>query len=170
MRHVASILTCLVGLLVAQAPALAGARVAMLPPLPAHAHPVEPLGYGVNVEAPAAAPVAYAQGRIGRSEGCWQSYNPIYGLYQVAFCLGAQGRGTYRVVGGGYDCQGRSVWQHQGDVLVYQMQRGTCGRAADWTADQIVCRAAADHGRNLSCTYAPAVASQGPAGFSAFRQ
>ncbi len=101
---------------------------------------------------------------------CWQTYNPLYGAYKVAFCVGLHGQGTYRVIGGGYDCKGHADWRDQGDILVYQMRRGTCGAQADWTPDQIVCRSAGGFKKGLTCTYAPAVTGHAQARFSAFRQ
>lgn len=102
--------------------------------------------------------------------GCWQTYDALYGKYKIAFCLGAQGQGSYRVKGAGYDCRGRSTWRDQGDVLVYQMARGTCGAQADWTPDQIVCKRSGGFKRGLTCTYAPAVTGHAQARFSAFKQ
>lgn len=157
MRRIVLALAALFAFAQGSLPAVAGSSLPAKPPLSAYARVVS--GGGTM-------PVAY-----GNAErGCWQSYNPVYGLYRVAFCLNAAGNGTYRVIGGGYDCQGRSSWQDQAGTIVYQMHHGSCGASADWTADQIVCRRAGGITRNLSCTYAPAVRHQRPTGFTAFRQ
>lgn len=133
-------------------------------PLPAHAasaYPAPPV---------ASHSVARAAYRAPAQAGCWQSYRPIYDKYAVAFCLGANGHGSYRVQGGGFDCRGQSRWSGDGVAVDYRMGVGTCGAQSDWSADRIRCQPAGGRGHNLSCTYTPVVAGHGPTHFTAFRQ
>jgi hypothetical protein len=91
--------------------------------------------------------------------GCWQTREPVFRRYAVAFCMYQGGSGAYRVVGEGYDCQGRSTWRasDQNRRMVYAMERGSCAPRANWTADRIECHAVAggQTQAGLACTYHP---------------
>ena len=114
--------------------------------------------------------------------GCYRLNRPIYGPYQLDFCLQQFGEGHYTVLGGGLNCQGGLDWSVTGaDTVRIGLNRTSCGGGVAWTADNLHCRASVlppigpfgapgavtpqiavpdvPHGATaLNCTYQPSVA------------
>ena len=109
--------------------------------------------------------------------GCYQVAERLYGPYSMSFCL--SGRGSYKVTGGGLDCNGSLSWNTSGRNININLRRSTCGRGKAWSADSMSCTFVGFLGAvlpkvvvpdrpglpgfgDLRCTYKPAVSSYRP--------
>lgn len=100
--------------------------------------------------------------------GCYRVQGPLYGPYQMTFCL--KQRGTYTVTGGGIKCNGRLDWDSNGRQIDIDLRRSSCGNGVAWSADSLSCRPGGIFGgavpfvvvpdvpvlQTLRCTYFPA--------------
>lgn len=124
-------------------------------PAPQIAVPQPPWGY----------PGQPAQG----FEGCYRIDQHLYGPYLMSFCLDNNGNGSYRVTGGGLDCNGGLNWWHEGNGQAQiNLYESLCGAGMRWTADTITCSipplqavpqiaVPVPSGGSLSCLYQPSV-------------
>lgn len=71
--------------------------------------------------------------------GCYTVSPQLYGPYNMSFCLGGGRGSTYHVIGGGLNCNGNLNWSTQGRNVSINLQRSTCGRGQDWSADRMSC-------------------------------
>jgi hypothetical protein len=71
-------------------------------------------------------------------QGCWEADRSLYGPYRLSFCLDRVG-GSYQVTGGGLDCRAELTWWKGWNGYRFAMERATCGRGTDWTADSFTC-------------------------------
>jgi hypothetical protein len=101
---------------------------------------------------------------------CYRVTERLYGPYSMSFCL--TGRGSYKVIGGGLNCNGSLNWSTSGRNVNIRLQRSTCGRGQAWSADSMSCTVVGFLGAvlprvvvpdrpgipgfgDLSCTYNP---------------
>lgn len=94
-----------------------------------------------NAQSPAVSVAVPAPGGGGGAQGCWRITQQIYGPYNMSFCLNPRGAGTYRVTGGGLNCNGRLDWYaNAGNRTEIDLYRASCGSGTDWTGDSLSCR------------------------------
>jgi len=75
-------------------------------------------------------------------EGCYAINQDLYGPYRMSFCLNRSGNGSYRVTGGGLNCNGWLNWsERRNGSAQINLQYSWCGRGVGWTADVLVCQA-----------------------------
>jgi hypothetical protein len=75
-------------------------------------------------------------------EGCYAINQYLYGPYRMSFCLNRNGAGSYRVTGGGLNCNGWvNWWERRGGSAQVNLQYSTCGHGVGWSADTMVCSA-----------------------------
>ena len=72
-------------------------------------------------------------------KGCWRAKQPLYGQYQLSFCLNRGSDGGYQVEGKKLSCGGDIDWQRYGNQVEIRMNRGRCNRNTDWSRDTISC-------------------------------
>jgi hypothetical protein len=109
--------------------------------------------------------------------GCYQVAERMYGPYSMSFCL--SGRGSYKVTGGGLNCNGSLSWNTSGRNVSIKLRRSTCGRGQAWSADSMSCTVVGFFGAvlprvvvpdrpgipgfgDLNCTYTPSVKGYKP--------
>lgn len=95
---------------------------------------------GAVAQSPAVSVAVPAPGGGGGLAGCYRVSHTIYGPYNFSFCLNRGGRGTYKVTGGGLNCNGGLDWYSQGSRTEIDLYRSSCGRGTDWTGDSLTCR------------------------------
>jgi len=112
--------------------------------------------------------------------GCFRADRPLFGPYQLTFCLDR--RGTYQVRGGGIRCDGQLTSRTSGRDILVDIHRTSCGNRRAWEAATMECRHTGGllgqlAGRildvprlsSLRCTYHPSVPNRGPRTFTANR-
>ena len=58
----------------------------------------------------------------------------------MTFCLNRNGQGSYRVTGGGLDCNGWvNWWERRGGEAQVNLQYSSYGRGVGWSADWMAC-------------------------------
>ena len=109
--------------------------------------------------------------------GCYNVAERLYGPHSMSFCL--TGRGSYKVTGGGLNCNGSLSWNTSGRNININLRRSTCGRGKAWSADSMSCTFVGFLGAvlpkvvvpdrpglpgfgDLRCTYRPVVAGYRP--------
>lgn len=117
---------------------LAASLAALLPAATASA---------VDMKPQIAVPSPHGDGDI---EGCWTADRHLYGPYKLRFCVRADG-GSYRVTGGGLNCRAGLDWTQTPRGYRFTLDRASCGRRTDWSADSFTCEA----------TYRPALMPDG---------
>ncbi|MBS0124491.1 hypothetical protein [Thetidibacter halocola] len=129
--------------------------------------------------------------------GCYRADRPLYGPYQLTFCVNRGRRGTYSVRGPQLACEGRLGWALANGMIVLELRRQSCNNNRAWAAAEIRCkprgllsvilddlirdltRGGGDRGRvvvpdrptigRLTCTYYPTVPGIGNRQFLANR-
>lgn len=129
--------------------------------------------------------------------GCYRADRPLFGPYQLTFCIDPGRRGGYSVRGPQLSCDGRLGWTLADDTIVLGLRRQSCNNHRAWAAAKIQCkprgllsvildelirdltRGGGDKGRvvvpdrptigRLTCTYYPTVPGVAPRNFRASR-
>jgi hypothetical protein len=95
-----------------------------------------------SAQSPAVSVAVPSPGGGGGLTGCYRVAHTIYGPYSMSFCLNRGRGGSYKVTGGGLNCNGGLDWYDQGGGRVQiDLYRAPCGRGTDWTGDSMSCRA-----------------------------
>ena len=99
------------------------------------------IGGGAAAQSPAVSVAVPAPGGGGGVTGCYRVAHTIYGPYNFSFCLNGRGGGSYKVTGGGLNCNGGLDWYSAGggrtEIDLYRTPRG---RGTDRTGDSLTCR------------------------------
>lgn len=99
------------------------------------------IGGGAAAQSPAVSVAVPAPGGGGGVAGCYRVAHTIYGPYNFSFCLNGRGGGSYKVTGGGLNCNGGLDWYSAGGGRTeIDLYRTSCGRGTDWTGDSLTCR------------------------------
>lgn len=112
--------------------------------------------------------------------GCFRANQLLFGPHRLTFCL--ERAGSYRVTGGGLNCNGRLFWNTAGRDIFIDLERTSCGSGRAWEAASMRCNHMGGLLRrlgnrlldtpmlaSLQCTYFPNVSGVGTRTFTASR-